>query len=108
MMEWSLYVRHVMRGSTVHVTTLWRGNPLFHRLFVGARDGHPSFFVGGRRLWVVLLIAGDTKAATMLMRAVRRLTRSISLESSQLKRVLTSTNLLVDLPNLCTPRVNRS
>jgi hypothetical protein len=75
--------------------------------FVGVRDGRPSFFVGGRRLWVVLLIAGDTKAATMLMRAVRRLTRSISLESSQLNKVLTSTNL-VDLPNLRTPCVNRS
>jgi hypothetical protein len=76
--------------------------------FVGVRDGRPSFFVGSRRLWVVLLIAGDMKAATMLMRAVRRLMRSISLESSQLNKVLTSTNLLVDLPNLRTPHVNRS
>jgi hypothetical protein len=70
-------------------------------LFVGARDGHPSFIMGSNRLWVVgvgLLIAGDTKATTMLMRAVGPLTRSISLESSQLNRVLMSTNLLVDLP----------
>jgi hypothetical protein len=41
MMEWSLYVRHVMRGSTVHVTTLWRGNPLFHRTSISSPSPLP-------------------------------------------------------------------